>query len=320
MTVLHLHKSVHPSTELITVCQLLKSSGFRISLGSYCWEPGYEPLVALADYIKVNFTQLTASGRRFLQHNAVRVAAALVAEKVETLEEFKQACFEGFALFQGYFFCRPELIKNCSIPANRISHIKILELLHRETVDLHEIGRWVKQDTSLTYRLLRLVNSPICAMRQEVLSIEAALMVVGEEMFRRIATLAITSELNSNRPAEILRMSFVRGRFCELSAAACGLHPTEQYLLGLLSLVPAMLCIPMEELTPGLPLRDEIRSALHGASNRERCMLQWLEAHERGDWATCDVHCQIYCLNRDHLMQNYAQALEWAEAALHIVI
>jgi len=320
MTVLHLHKTVRHSTELISVCHRLKSSGFRISLGSYCWEPGYEPLVALADYIKVDFTQLDATARHFLQRSAGGVTAALIADKVETQADFKQACFEGFAFFQGYFFCHPELIKNRKIPANHISHIKILELLNRDTVDLHEIGRWVKQDTSLTYRLLRLVNSSICAMRQEVLSIESALMVVGVEMFRRIATLAIASELNASRPAEILRMAFVRGRFCELSAAECGLHPTEQYLMGMLSLMPAMLCIPMDELTPGLPLRDEIRSALHGASNRERCMLQWLEAHERGDWASCDALCQIRGLKRDRMMQNYAEALEWAEAALHIVI
>ena len=86
-----------------------------------------------------------------------------------------------------------------------------------DSIDLRKLTRLVKRDASLTYRLLRLVNSPICAMRQEVRSIESALLVVGEQTFRRIATLAITSELGADQPAEILRMAFLRGRFCELA-------------------------------------------------------------------------------------------------------
>ena len=79
----------------------------------------------------------------------------------------------------------------------------------------------MKRDTSLTYRLLRLINSPACAMQQEVRSVEAALIAVGEETFRRMATLAIASELNSGQPMELLRMAFVRGRFCELGGGLC---------------------------------------------------------------------------------------------------
>jgi hypothetical protein len=214
---------------------------------------------------------------------------ALVAEKVETQEEFKQARAEGFALFQGYYFCRPVLMENRKVPHNRLSQIEILQLLRDESIELRKLTQLIKRDAALTYRLLRVVNSPLCAIRQEVNSIQSALLAVGEEAFRRILTLAITSELCSDQPAELLRMAFVRGRFCELAAALCALDPTEQYLLGMLSLLPAMLRLPMEELTPALPLRNEIRSALEGAANPERCLLQWLECHEHADWAGCDA-------------------------------
>lgn len=320
MTVLHIHESAAPTPGLVAACQFLKSSGFRLSLGSYCRNPEYQPLIELADYIKVDFTWMDAAARAVLQKSANRAAAALVAEKVESQENYRQACAEGFALFQGYYFCFPEMLKNHKVAANRLSMIKILELLSREPMDLREVAKWVKQDTSLTYRLLRLVNSPITAIRQEVVSIEAALMVVGESMFRRMATLAIATELNAHQPAEILRMGFVRGRFCELAAEDYGLHPNEQYLLGLLSMLPAMLCVPMDELTPGLPLRDEIRAALHGAANRERSLLRWLEFHERGDWTACDAVARINGLERSGLMQTYAEAAVWSEAALHAVV
>jgi EAL and modified HD-GYP domain-containing signal transduction protein len=174
----------------------------------------------------------------------------------------------------------------------------------------------LKREASLTYRLLRLVNSPMCAVRQEVSSIQSALLAVGEETFRRVAILAITSELSGNRPAEILRMAFVRGRFCEMAAGMCGLDATEQYMVGLLSLLPAMLRVPMSELTPALPLRGEIRRALEGAAMPERSLLGWLECHERGDWAACDGLVQSYGLDQNALMECYAEAMVWAEDAL----
>jgi EAL and modified HD-GYP domain-containing signal transduction protein len=141
-------------------------------------------------------------------------------------------------------------------------------------------------------------------------------MVVGEKGFRRIATLAITSELNGNQSQEILRMAFVRGRFCELGAERCGLDATEQYLMGLVSLLPAMLRLPMKELTPALPLRNEIRMALDGAENAERGLLAWVEFHERADWAACDGVVQAHGLDQDQLMKCFAEAVVWAEDAL----
>jgi EAL and modified HD-GYP domain-containing signal transduction protein len=181
---------------------------------------------------------------------------------------------------------------------------------------MRKLGRLVKRDASLTYRLLRLVNSPVCAVRQEVRSIEAALVMVGEEVFRRIATLAIASELNANQPPEILRMAFVRGCFCELAAEFCALEQAEQYLLGMFSLLPAMLRISMADLAPALPLREKISEALLGTVSLESSLLRWVECHERGDWVRCDAIAQSYGLNQEELMRCYGEAVIWADAAL----
>jgi len=242
-----------------------------------------------------------------------------VAEKVETLEEHEQARKEGFTLFQGYYFCRPVLLKNRKIPANRFSYIRILQLLHDEPLHLGELSLLVKQDASLTYRLLRLVNSPVSAIRQEVSSIESALVAVGEDTFRRIATLAIASELNAGRPPEILRMAFVRGRFCEQAAELCDLDSTEQYLLGMVSLFPAILHVAMHELVLGLPLRDVVREALLGAPCLESSLLAWAEARERGDWEPCEAIASCNGLNQMELIRCYGEAMLWAEAAMFSV-
>jgi len=318
MTVLEILETLEPTEGLIEACRKAKALGFRLALDDFVWQPGIEPLVVLADYVKVDFTLLDAAGREDLRRRLSDVTVALVAEKVETQEEYKQACSEGFTLFQGYYFCRPLLLKNRKIPANRLSHLEILQAIHSETIDIAKLSRLVKRDASLTYRLLRLVNSPVCAVRQEVRSIGAALVIVGEEAFKRIATLAIASELNANQPPEILRMAFVRGYFCELAAGLCALGQAEQYLLGMFSLLSAMLRIPMAELAPALALREKIREALLGTMCRESSLLRWAESHERGDWATCDAIARSYGLNQANLMQCYAGAVVLAEAALNL--
>ncbi len=314
MTVLEILESLDPTPSLVTACRKLKAWGFRLALDDFTWKPGFDPRVEMADYIKGDFVQSGAAERQILLRRLRGANVALIAEKIETQQEYKQACEEGFTLFQGYYFCRPALLENRKIPANQLSHIEILRLLRSAALDLRKLSALLKRDASLTYRLLRLVNSPMCAIRQEVSSIQAALLAVGEDTFRRIATLAIASELSAGQPAEILRMAFVRGRFCELAAVACGLDPGEQYLLGMLSLLPAMMRIPMEQLAPALPLREEIRDALHGQANPERILLAWLESHEYGDWDACDAVARANDLDRKELAQCYSQALVWAEA------
>ena len=317
MTVLEILEGLEPTPDLIAACRKLKSEGFRLALDDFTWKPGVEPLVHMADYIKVDFLQTSFVERQVVLHQLNGAHVALVAEKIETQEEFTQARQEGFTLFQGYYFCRPALIENHRIPENSLTHIEIMQHLRGKVIDVRKLTALLKRDASLTYRLLRLVNSPMCAMRQEVRSIQAALLAVGEDTFRRIAMLAIASELNSGRPAEILRMAFVRGRFCELAAGICTLDSTEQYLLGLLSLLPAMLCLPMTQLAPALPLREEIRDALLGTNNGERILLHWLESHEYGDWDACDAVAAANGLDREFLVACYAEAVLWAEEGVH---
>jgi len=317
MTVLEVLEDLEPTPVLVSACRRLKRAGFRLALDDFTWKPGIEPLVELADYVKIDFLAVDAHERKLLLDRLSYRAVALVAEKVETREQFKTACDEGFTLVQGYHFCRPVMLRNRKIPANRLSQIEILCALQDETADLRNISRLVKRDTSLTYRILRLINSPMYAVQQEVRSVEEALVVIGEDAFRRVATLAITSDLNAGQNQEVLRLALVRGRFCELAARVYGLNPTEQYLVGMLSLLPAMLRIPMDELTPSLPLREEIRQALNDAESPVRGLLAWVIANEQGDWTLCSQTARRWSMDSAPLQRCYAQAIVWAESVLH---
>lgn len=317
MTVMEIVNAANAPPELLRACRNLKAAGYRLALDQSQWDSQAAPFVELADYLKIDFLRTNPGERRTLLSKMSGVNAVLVAEKVETQEQFRAAKDEGFALVQGYYFCRPVVVGRRQVPANRLSQLEILRLLKDDSLNLHKLTQLVKRDPSLTYRLLRLINSPVCAMPQEVHSVQAALLAVGEETFRRMATVAITSEMNVGQPAELLRMAFVRGRFCELAARASGLDGTEQYLLGLLSLLPAMLRAPMKDLAPTMPLREEIRRALMGEEIYARCLLRWLERYELGDWEGCREIVTARALDENGLLNNYQEAVAWTEAALY---
>jgi len=316
MTVLELPADTEPAPGLLAACRKLKALGFRLALADFTGKRQSRPLADLADYVKVDIDKLDAVERQNLPGKLDGSWARLVAQNVETQEQYGLACKEGFDLFQGYYFCRPEPLESHRIPGNRLVHLEILELLQKDPVDLNRLSQLVMCDASLTYRLLRLVNSPICAMRQEITSIQSALMLVGDAIFRRIAMLAIATDFNTSQPAEILRMAFERGRFCELAAGLCGLAPSEQYLIGMISLFPAMLRILMEDLTRMLPLRQAACEALLGREIIDGILLHWIVCEEHGDWAACDKIVRVHGLRHENLMRCHAEAIAWTQQAL----
>ncbi|MGO9339536.1 MAG: EAL and HDOD domain-containing protein [Terracidiphilus sp.] len=320
LTVLEIPASMEISSDLIAMCQQLKAEGFRFALNHLEDPAQSKPLVELADYVKVDFVRTQREERRKLIAQLQGKTIATVAENVDTQTGHQKARDEGFSLFQGYYFCEPVPVRNRRPPVNQILRIEILKALQQNPFDLRKVGELVKRDGPITYQLLRLVNSPLWAMRQTVDSIEVALMAVGDDAFRRIATMAIASEFNGTQPPELLCMAMVRARFCEVAGLKLNLDPFSQYLLGLLSLLPAMQGRQMEDIAPTLPLGDPIREALLGIKNEERVLLGWLENLERGDWAGCDAAALAGGLNQQELAKTYVDAVAWAEAALHSTV
>ncbi len=312
LTVLGVSANLDLTPGLVEACATLRARGFRLALDDYSGGGTQHPLLELADYVRLDFRNF-GTREQVQQIKAGSSSIAMVAQKVTTEEDHRKACAMGFTLFQGDYFCHPVLLKKRKVPANRLSHFEIVRELYHDPIDIRKVSELVRRDASLTYRLLRLVNSPIYSIYREVRSIESAITVLGEATFRRVVSLAVLSELNANQPAAILQMALVRARFCELASASSGLDTAEQYLLGMLSLLPAMLGVPMEEILPILPLRDRICEALAGTMNPERTLIGWLESHERADWASCDQIARDHGLDSKQLVHCYVEAVSWAE-------
>jgi EAL and modified HD-GYP domain-containing signal transduction protein len=317
LTVVEVRPASEVSPDVVSSCRQMKALGFRFALDDFTNGPQCASLLELADYITVDCCRTTAEARRRLLDELRGKPIMMLAKGVQTHPDYRKAREEGFTLFKGYFFLERVAMRNRRPPVNQMLRLDILKLLQQHPMDLHKVSQLVKRDGPLTYQLLRLVNSPAWGMRQNVASIEVALVAVGENSFRRIATLAIASEFNGDQPAELLSMAILRGRICEVMASKCHLDPFGQYLLGLLSLLPAMQGQPMSEVVPTLPLSGEVLEALLGKECPERAVLGWLEHFERGDWVACDAAARAGGLDQAELSRVYMEAVAWTETALH---
>lgn len=316
VTVLEVLEDVEPTNEVIDACRRLKAGSYRLALDDFVYRPALEPLIELADFIKIDYLNTTPGQRRWIFANLNRFHGKLLAEKIETRSEYEEACNDGCKLFQGYYFCKPSFLTRRKVPANRFVHLRLLQLLQQDPLNLLETSEVIKSEPSVTYRLLRYANSPLCGIRHEVTSIASAILALGDDLIRRIGTLAVTSELNAGSSPEILRMALVRARFCEALPLGSTLDATDQFMLGLFSMFPAMLQQPMEEALSGLTLHAQLRDALMGRPNEVRWPLDWLPCYERAEFDQADAIAQANGWDSRNLADRFVQATAWADQLL----
>jgi EAL and modified HD-GYP domain-containing signal transduction protein len=290
--------------------------GYQFALDDFVPRKEMQPLVEIASYVKVDFRLSDASERREIRRMTRGSKAALLAEKVEDQDEFDVARAEGFQYFQGYFFCRPKVFVNREIPTSRLNYLRLMAELTRHPLDLNEVVRIVRLEASLCYRLLRLANSPLWGIRNDITSVREAFILVGEDRFRALASVAASCVMNEGQPGALTSLSVERARFCELLAPLIGENPTEQFLLGMLSALDAMLQTPMESIVQPLPLREEAKAALLGANNPAAVPLSLIRSFESGAWGKCACAAAAVGVSEETLARLYLEAVQWARDML----
>jgi c-di-GMP phosphodiesterase len=310
MMVLEIPPCDEVTGSLMRECSRLSEMGFGLALRDYVLGDPRHSLLSLAHHVKIDIDILESLDWPKLCNELCDTQATVVADNIHTHDAYRRARAAGLKYFQGFYFCHPELFPNGTVPADRAHHMQLLRELFKDPLDLKTLVPLVSRDPSLVLRVLRFVNSPMCAMQNPVTSIESALVILGDRIFKRIAMLAVQSALTQDQSPELLRMSQTRAMFCANAAMLAGLDPEEMYLLGMLSLLPAMLQVPMDTILPGLPLRKEIRDALSGGASRHRCLLSWLEALESNDIAECEAIAGHYGLSKNAMAETYLNALQ----------
>jgi c-di-GMP phosphodiesterase len=312
LTVVEIPQTLHLTSRLIEACWNLQQAGFRLALVDCVADLETHPLFDLLDYVKVDFICLDNTALADLRRRLAGRSTVLIAENVQWKEDFQGAIEAGFSLFQGACSAPPEPLRFTKIPANREVHIRVLQQLFPEPLNLKELCPLLMRDPSLVYRLLRLVSSPVCPTRRKVDSLQEAITLLGEDTVRRAATLAVQCELNREQSSEAVRLALVRARFCELAAPLVNLDADEQYLLGMMSMLSAMMRTTVTAQVSELSLRPSVVEALLGVSVPERTLLDWIEMLERNQFAECSRIADQHLLDRRKLESCYLDAVKWA--------
>jgi len=316
-TVFELLETVEPTPEVVAACRRLKEAGYQIALDDFVYRRHLVPLVELADIIKVDFLETPPIDRRRLADDLVPRGLRLLAEKVETQEAFDDAVDTGFDYFQGYFFSKPVILRRSDVPSFKIHYMHLIQEIHKTSMDFQRLESIIKQDFSLSYKLLRYVNSPFFGLRGKVHSIQQVLFLLGEKEIKRWATLVALTSMADDKPLELVIQSVIRGKFCEGLAAKTG-NPGDQhdlFLLGMFSMIDAIMDKPMAEILEAVPIAPAIKDALLGKSNWYREILNIAVRYERGDWQSFTDCCDNLIVDEKDIPDVYLNAVAWAEAA-----
>jgi c-di-GMP-related signal transduction protein len=304
-------ETVPADDAVIAACRRLKQAGYLIALDDFVPGDPREPLASLADIIKVDVKRNSAvESAAILRQSGDRWG--LVAEKVETREEFDTARRAGFGYFQGYFFRRPELMRTREIPANRLNYLRLLKAVARPELDPAELENVIKGEASLCYRLLRYLNSPLFGFPAEIRSVRHALAMLGEREVRRWIRLATTLVAGKSRSSDLVLSALVRARFCELVAGSVHQSDGDLFLVGLLSLMDAILGVPMGLVLDGIGLSPETRAVLLGQSGPLAPIYELMLAQESGVWQKVAQLAGQLRLRSSLIAECHWKAMQWA--------
>jgi EAL and modified HD-GYP domain-containing signal transduction protein len=318
--VVEILETVEPDAEVLTACRKLKALGYVIALDDFVYAEKFQPFVELANIIKIDFKLSAPSDRQQAVAKFAPLGIQLLAEKVETRAEFAEARSSGYEFFQGYFFCKPQIVSSLHIPAFKVHYLQILHAINKPELDRNEVVALIEREVSLCYKLLRFVNSPLFGFRREINSTRHALALLGDQAVRKWACVAAVLGIAGDKPNELVLTSLTRGRCCELLAWDRGAPRDRQsmFLLGVFSLMEAMLGRPLAEIVAEVALPDVVRAALLGSPNRHRKILDLVTAFEAGRWGEVSELALALRQDESQLSAAYLAAVEWAQKVFKV--
>jgi c-di-GMP-related signal transduction protein len=315
-TVVEILETVPADELVVAACRRLKEAGYMIALDDFALDDPREALTDLADIIKVDLRATSTADAAAMVKRYGPWRCRLLAEKVETREEFMVSKKAGFLYFQGYFFRRPEILSAREIPANRINYLRMLTAVSQPELDVRAIENLVKGEASLCYRLLRYLNSAAFGFGSEIHSVRHALSILGEREVRRWIRLVASLGAGQDKASDLVLAALVRARFCELLSPKVQ-HKVQQgdsdlFLMGMLSLMDTILEIPMRQVLDNVPIDQECKAALLGVTGRLRPFYQLMLAQESGDWTAVKELTTQLQISESDVAAAYWQAMQWA--------
>jgi c-di-GMP-related signal transduction protein len=311
-TVVEILETVPPDDRVVAACKRLRTAGYLIALDDFAPNDPRMVLSEFADIIKIDIRATRMEERAGMMRQLGSAKCKMLAEKLETPHEFYQARNMGFTYFQGYFFCKPEIVSGREVPASQVRYLRLLEMVSRSELEMRELETLLKQEAGICYRLLRYLNSPVFGLALEVKSVRHAMAILGERELRRWIRLIVTVSAAEQGCGELVLMGLTRARFCELLSEEVH-SKNDLFLMGLLSVMGAILEIDMGDLLERIPVDAETKAALLGHASSLGNLYQLVLAQEAGDWPKASALTKELRLRDDTVGTAWWQAMTWAQ-------
>lgn len=312
--VIELLETVKPDQSLINKLNYIKERGYKIALDDFTYHYPYEELINMADILKVDFLNNSLEQIIEIYLKYKKQGKTLLAEKVETYELYLWARKVGFDFFQGYYFSKPVLMKRNALPGSAYQYFRLMDKLNVEEPNYKDIASIIETDVTLTYKLLKLINSRF-SLVSNVSSIQHGLAILGLNTFRKWLSLAMLQNISTHKTPEVVKIAMIRSQFMEKVAKESSLkkYAEEVTFVGILSVIDVLLEAPMEEILKNLPLSDKIKATLLGEDNDYNIIFKILKAYENGSFNQLEPLCESIYFDSNKLPKIYCTSVKWSE-------
>jgi len=316
--VIEIVEDVEINDELISAVKSLREKGYQLALDDFDFNPKWSVLFPYIDTIKVDVLAFSIIEISRFVRELKDFQGTLLAEKVETLQQFEKLKMLGFTLFQGYFFAKPEMLKQKKITTTKQNILDLITQSSQKQLDLDMISEIFSSDPGLTYKLLRFINSPTYGSSQEITSLKHALIYIGELELKKFIALLALSDLSEGKCTEIMRFSLIRAKFCEQISQLRkdDENPPKAFLTGILSLIDGILDHDLENVLEVLPVHNDIKSALRKEDNQLSYYLTLAIAVEQGEWQKSESILGQLGIDMFFCFNAYQKAMDWADEML----
>ncbi|MDA0150323.1 EAL and HDOD domain-containing protein [Vibrio sp. LaRot3] len=315
-------ETCQPTDELFQAIRDLKQQGYVIALDDFAYQPEWERFLPLVHIVKIDIMAMGLDKACDIvkQRIAQGSKRKYLAERVESEAEFVQAREAGFHFFQGYFFSKPEMIRERYISPEHIIAMELFREVCQPEVDFHRIEGIVSRDVTLSYKLLRFVNTLSDRLEVTISSFRQALVYLGQDRLKMFVSLSVASFVSTKKPKELFNLSLQRAQFCSLMShdELFKPHQEQAFLIGLFSILDAMFDLSIEHIVEQLPLNQAIKLALLERQGPYGSLLKIEECYERADWHGMQLECDLLDLSLDDVMMKINEAQRWSQTVYSI--
>jgi EAL and modified HD-GYP domain-containing signal transduction protein len=310
--IVELLEDVRPTEEILAACKKLKRRGYLIALDDFIYSDEVEPLLGLADIVKIDFMRYDLEDIKKsvykVQNNRRKI---LLAEKIETYEDLEVARSLGFNLFQGFFFCKPIIANAKCTEVLQISKLQLIKYVADPEVSFFDLANVIKRDLVLSYRLLKIVNSAYYGLKYTVTGILHALLILGLNEIKKWISLIVLNQIKTTKPTELIRAALVRGIFMEKLAISQKKRKSrdEYFLVGLFSLAEAIMDTPIEAILKETHLSEEIIKPLITGEGEKADLLRIIHHIERAEWDEAEELSNKCGFDQSKTNQFYIEAM-----------